>query len=537
MRFKHRALAALMALVLCLIGGATLTPLFAVPSIAETAAPELEILAAAEPDEFTAPGETQLTFELINRSGLLLEAVSLTSADGLLSEPVGSIAPGTSLNYSRTHALTAAELDAGAIEYVVACTSGSETHRYPVSIAVQKNSAEPKVEFLRQVSSSSATDGNSITVVYKIRNSGDVPINALHVTDPLGEFDVRLEVLEAGASKVFLQYVQPGADTVSSPVLTYSAEDSDDVYTKTLDDLPLLPAQGMLDAVITAGRSIFSSDTAEVVLQLTNSGSIDYTDITVYDDIYGGVIGDSISVPAGGAPVEVAHSYPIREDSAYRWRITGKTSAGDRIDFITNTANIYLDSEGGDALLTVKATTAMPKISRSGYVPIRLELTNIGSALATHVQLREETIGEIGELAVVPTGDPTVYELRREITQDVSLVFSAVYSDSFGQERIATAQPLDITIGHGGQVPETDDPRSQLFGGTATQMHNGPLFAAMLIGAFLILTTLVIALSVTARRAHVRRKSRIAAIRQRHREDMAKTAPFTPIRKKKTAKK
>lgn len=537
MRFKHRALAALMALVLCLIGGATLTPLFAVPSIAETAAPEFEILAAAEPDEFTAPGETRLTFELTNRSSSLLDTVSLASADGLISEPIGNIAPGATLSHSRVHSLTAAELDAGSIEYIVVCTSDGESHRYPVSISVRKNSAEPCVEFLRQVSSYSATDGNSITVVYKIRNSGDVPVTALHLTDPLGGFDVRLEMLEAGASKVFMQYVQPGESTVSSPVLTYSAEASQDTYTASLDDLPLLPAQGMLDAVITAGRSMFSSDTAEVVLQLTNSGSVDYTDITIFDDIYGGIIGDSIFLPAGGEPVEVAHSYPIREDSAYRWRITGKTSAGDRIDFVTNTASVYLDSEGGDALLTVQATTSMPKISRSGYVPIRIELTNIGSAMATHVHLREETIGEIGELAVIPTGDPTIYELRHEIAQDVSLVFSAVYTDRFGQERIATAQPLEITIGHGGLVPETDDLRSQLFGGAATQMHNTPLFAAMLIGACLILAALVIALSVTARRAHVRRKSRIAAIRQRRREEMAKTAPFTPLRKKRTSRK
>lgn len=537
MQFKQRALAALIALVLCLLGGATHSPLFAVSCIAETAAPELEIHVAAVPDEFISPGEAQLSFELTNRSEALLESVCLTSADGQLSEPIGEIAPGASLTWNRIHALTGAELDSGAIEYVVTCTAGGEIFSYPATAAIVKASAEPSVEFLREVSSRSATDGNSITIVYKIRNTGNVPVAAVSVTDPLGAFDVRLETLEAGASKVFIQHVQPDETTVSQPVLTYSAENSADVYTTALDALSLRPAQGMLDAVITAGRSMFSSDTAEVVLQLVNSGNLDYTDITVYDDVYGGVIEDSISVPAGGEPVEVARSYPIREDSDYRWRITGKTSAGDQIDYITNTASVYLDPADTDALLTVKATTAMPKISRSGYVPIRIELTNIGSATAARVQLREETIGEICELAVVPTGDPTVYELRHEIMQNASLVFSAVYTDRYGQERIATSQPLEITIGRGGQTPETDGRSNQLFGGIATQMHNTPLFIAMLIGSCLVLIALIAALVITSRRARVRRKSRAAAIRQRRKEDMAKTAPFTPIRKKSTAKK
>lgn len=537
MRFKHRALAALIALTLCLIFGATFTPLLAVTSIAETISPELEIHASANPDEFIAPGEVQLTFEISNHSDSLLESVSLTNSDGIAVESIDSIAPGAITSCSLAHTLTSAELDASVIEYEVVCTVGKTSFRYPVAVSIRKSSAEPKVELLRQVSSASATDGSSITIVYRVRNLGDVDITALQLIDPLGEFNAHLEVLEAGEDKVFLQYIQPSDDTVSRPVLTYSTEITEHIYTTSLDELPLRPAQGMLDAVITAGRSMFSSDTAEVVLQLTNSGSIDYTDVTVYDDVYGGVIGDCISVPAGSDPVEVSHSYPIREDSAYRWRIVGKTSTGDRIDFVTNTANVYLDSEGGDPLLTVKASTSMPKISRAGYVPVRIELSNIGSATATHVLLREETLGELVELAVVPTGDPTVYELRCNITQNASMIFSAVYADSYGQERVAASQPLEITIGHGGQAPETHDSHGPLFDGIATQVHNAPLLAAMLIGACLVLAALVIALVITTRSVRQRHKSRRDAIRQRRREDMAKTAPFTPLRKKDINKK
>lgn len=537
MRFKSRALAALVVVALCLFGSGTSMPLFAVSSVAETTAPELEIKLAADPDEFIDSGEAQLNFELTNRSNATLESVILTSSDGLNTESVGEIAPGATLTHSRVHTVTDAELASGSIEYTITCSADSLSYEYPAAASIQKLPSEPQVEFLRHISSRSAIDGNSITIVYKVCNTGYVPISNVAVTDPLGEFSAQLDILEAGADKVFLQYIQPGQDTVSAPVLTYTAETASNVYTTALDALPLQPAQGMLDASITAARSIFTSDTAEVVLQLINTGNLDYTDITVFDDMYGGIIADSIEVPAGSEPVEVERTYPIREDSAYRWRITGRTSSGDQIDFVTNTANLDLDAKEGDALLSVQATTSMPKISKSGYVPVRIELSNIGSAMASNVLLREETTGKICRLAVVPTGDPTVHELRHKVTQNTTLVFSAVYSDRFGQERVATSQPLEITIGPGGQSPETDHSGYSLFGGIATQMHNTPLFVVLLVAACLILASLIAVLIISTRRAYVRRKSQAEAIRQRRREDLAKTAPFKPIRRKQPAKK
>lgn len=542
MRLTHRALAALTALALCLLGGALPSPLFAVPAYAEEAdAPSLGILASASPDEFVSPDETELTFQLTNLTGKKLEGVCLTSPDGLLVEPIGDIEPDGTLTCSRVHALTQAELDAGEIEYIVTCVLGSEHFSYPAKAYIIKASAEPEVEFLRRVSSLYVSDSNSITITYTIRNAGNVPVSAVSVTDPLGNFDGRLEMLGVGETKVFVQHVPVIEECVSAPTLTYSTESGEDVYTAQLDSLSLHPAHGMLDAVLTAGRSMFSSDTAEVILQLTNSGNIDYLGVTVYDDVYGGVIADALSIPAGSEPVEVARSYPLREDSSYRWRIVGRTSAGDQLDFITNTDSVQLDGDGGDALLTFRASTTMPRISRSGYVPIRLELTNVGDATAVHVQIREETAGDVCELAVVPTGDPTVRELRYEISQTSTLAFSAVYTDRYGKERIASAEPIEIVIGPGGQKPETDERPSLLFGGLATQMQNSGLFMTLLIGSCAVLTVLIVVLIIASRRAHIQRKARTAARRQRIREDMARTASFKPLRlrsaKKKDAKK
>lgn len=533
MEFKHRALAALTALLLCLLGGAIPSPLFAVPALAENA-PELDISVTAVPDALTTPSEVSLLFSLVNKTDALLESVSLTSPDGLLVEPIGDMTAGAAMTYTRVHSATQEELDAGIIKYIITCVSGSDHFSYEIEAEIQKVSAKPEVEFLRRISSSYSSDTSGVTVIYRLCNVGNVPVTAVSVTDPLGSFDGRIEMLDVGKSKVFVQHISVSEATDSSPTLTYSPLDSEDVYTVLLDPLTIQPAHGMIDAALTAGRSMFASDTAEVVLQLTNGGNVDYLDVVVYDDVYGGVIADSITVPAGGEPVEVAHTYPIREDSVYRWRVTGKTSAGDQIDLITSTEHVHLDAEGSDPLLTLQASTFMPKISRKGYVPVRLELTNVGDVTAANVRVIEETCGEICELVVVPTGDPTVYEFRQEIKADATLVFSAVYADSFGKERIATAEPLTIDIGAGGQAPLTADGQiSAFFGGIPTQMNNSGLFMGMLIGSCAVLVVLIVILAVTSRRARIQRRAHAAARKQRLKEELGKTNQFQPIRLRK----
>lgn len=529
MRFKHRALAALMALMLCLTGGAASWLRFAAPVYAEETQPELEISAAASPDVFIAPGETTLTFALTNHSDGLLEGVCLTSPDGLLVEPIGDIAAGASLSYSRIHPLSQEELDSGEIRYIITCVSESEHFSYPVSAPVEKTFAEPEVEFLRSTSGLLCADGGSVTVVYRLRNVGNVPVTAITITDPLGSFDGRLESLDVGKSKTFVQHVSVTEPTDSAPVLTYSTDVESDVYTVALDGLTIEPARSMLDAYLTAGRSMFTSDTAEVILQLVNSGNVDYLDISVYDDVYGGLIADSITIPAGGEPVEVAHTYPLRGDSSYRWRVTGRTSAGEQIDLITNTETVMQDTAGGDPLLTVEAVTSMPRISRSGRVPVRLEIRNIGEIMASDVQIIDQTGSEICRLAVVPTGDPIVREFRHEILEDTVLVFSAVYADSFGKERIAASTPLEITIGPGGQAPENNEKRSFLFGGMATQIPNSGLFTVLLIASCLVLIALIVVLFITSRRARLRRKAK----KMRIKAEMGKTNRFKPVREKK----
>lgn len=530
MRIGTRLLAALFAFALAWMGGAAIAPRFAMSAQAEEAeAPALDIAATVSPEAVAGPGDVELTFTLTNRSEGTLYDVSLALADGLIAEVVGDIAAGESRTVSRTHTVAQAELDAGSIGYVVTCESeNAGLHSYSIAIEISQDGAELEVEFLRRISSAQVTVGNTATVAYRVENTGTAAVENVVVSDPGVGFEARIEGLEAGQSELFLHRTAISEDVVSEPVLSYSAAGQENVYTIRLEAVDIEAAQGRLNATLVAGVSMFDSEMVEAVLQLTNAGDVDYRDIVVYDDVYGGVIADGISLPAGGDPVEITHTYPLRGEGTYCWRITGTSAAGAQVDFITDVQTVA--AEAGEPLLALEASASLPHIRHSGYVTFTLEISNAGDGMASNVVLSEASLGELGELAVVPAGEPTRYTVRLEVGESTDYLFSATYTGADGETRIATADAVSVIVGAGGEDPEPEEPDAALAEGTPMQMGNSSLFLVLLIGSCVVLVVLIIVLLVTSRKARKARKERAAVRKQRMKEEMGKTNRFVPVR-------
>lgn len=498
--------------------------------------PELRVEAVAEPDVLIAPGEVTLSFALTNASEHPLDNVSLTSADGMNTQSLGTLEPEETRTLEILHSVSDAELDTGAVTYVATCHAGGNLYSYPVEAAINKKNVPPEIEFTRRFSNAFVAAESSVAVVYEVRNVGEVDVLALTLTDPLGGFSSQLESLEAGESRTFLQRVSLTEDTVSAPVLEYATDAGhENVYTTRLDEMMVRIAYSLLDLDFSAERSPFETSTADVVLELNNNGNVAYRNVTIYDDVYGGVIADAIEIPAGSEPVICTHTYPLRGTEEYRWRVTGETEAGERVDFITDTLSLSADEPDIPARLTLSARASMTNISRKGFVSFILQVANEGGDHAAHVQLSEETRGDIRELAVVPAGEPMVLQVKYPVYEDSEFVFSATYTDAEGIQHKIVADPVFVEISAGGTRPEPLESEKGLFGGVSVQVGNSSLFMVLLIGSIVILIVLTVILLVTSRRAKKARRERAAARKQRIKEEMGKTNRFRPV--KRTAKK
>lgn len=498
-----------------------------IPSAAaEEKAELLRISLSAQPEELVEPSEVTLTLLIENTSALDAQNVYLSSSDGLLSEPIGQISAGDKQTLSRPHSVSQAELDAGFISYIISHddphTEGNKVN-YTVSAAIHQSDLHPEAEFTRQFSTRYVPAGGSVTITYRIRNTGNVALSSLLVQDALGDFTGRIDRLEAGESRALVSRVSLNETTSSTATLSYDVEALENQsFVTALSEAPVRIAYGQIDAELSAGYSAFSTNTADVVLLLTNLGNVDYSDIRITDDIYGGVIADNMVLPSGVAdPVEVSGTYPVRGDAGFRWRITGVSEAGERIDFVTQTVTLEPKEVFYPAEVTLQAQALTPKIRRAGNVPVLIRIENPGDADVTALTLSEASLGELRSFAIIPAGGAIERSVLLSVKEDSQFSFSLRYTDGSGRERDIAAQPVSVEIAADGVTPEGAAQPFIDFSGNSIKIGGSSIFAVLLIVGCAVLLVLIIVLLVVSHRARMEKQLRIAAEKQRRKKEEA----------------
>ena len=496
--------------------------------------PALFINYTAQPAMMVAPGDISMTFLIENRSNRPVQNIYLASADGLLSEPIGQLGAGESQTLVRSHAVTQEELDAGQVVYTISHDpqeEGNEKVVYTLDVPIIKGEQQPGVAFTRQFSSQFGVKDGLMTVTYKIVNTGNVPLSALRIRDTLGDFTGRLEQLDVGETKSFISRVTLTGDDLSMPVLEYAVPTGDE-FSLSLDPAPLPIADDHLITSFYVRQAEFNDDVADAILILTNLGNVDYTDITVWDDVYGGVIADAISLPSGAHPVEIPYTYPLRGEGEYRWHITGANSAGQLLDLRTSTIVASNEPLTRSMDISLTAQTATPRINRPGQVTFDFTILNTGTLMARDARLYEVNRGDIRRLAVIPRGErePTVFSASYDVSQDAEFIFCLEYIDAQGNRQEQTTSPIAVQIAADGVDPQRlDGPGGTLKGESVKLGGNSATFIVLLVIAGAALTVMITILAVTSIRARRDRMKRMAAEKQRIKAELGRTGSFPAV--------
>ena len=491
------------------------------PVVSDTAQEGLIVDFSVSPAELVGPGDATMTFILLNQSGTDIRNIYLTSADGLLSEPIGQLAAGESHTLTRPHAVTQEELDEGCVRYIVshdAPIPGGEKITHTVSAVIHKGDARPDVDFTRQLSSRYLSPGGQLIVTYRVTNNGNVPVTAVKVQDSLGDFTGKLERLEVGGSRTFISRITVNAPVESHAILEYSISPEETV-TRELSPVSVQLSDGELNADFSVGRSVFDPYRADAVLVLTNAGNDDYEDITVLDDVYGGVIADSVSLPQNGEPAEIAFTYPVRGGGEYRWRVTGASQSGESLNFTTETLTLEDEPLSNTVDIQLNAYAETPSISRAGNVSFVLELANHGTVAARDLAVYELERGNVRRLAVLPTGDPVRFSISYEVKSDSRFIFCVNYEDAEGHARTISAEPVEVSISPSGVDPDPHSDRETAMRGGSVKLGSSSTFTVLLVVASAALVFMFTILLVTSLRA--RQDKRRRAQRRKARSDQS----------------
>ena len=502
---------------------------------AEDAGQALFIDFTAQPAMMVAPGDVTMTFLIENRSNHPVQNIYLASADGTLSEPIGQLGAGESQTLVRPHAVTQAELDKGEIVYTIShdpAEGRGDKVVYTVTAAIVKGEQQPGISFTRQFSSQFVMRDGLVTVTYKIVNTGNVPLTNLRIRDALGDFTGRQEQLGIGESKTFISRVTLGGDELSTPVLEYEVP-TGDAFSISLDPAPIHIADDHLITSFYVRQAEFDEDIADAILILTNLGNVDYTGITVMDDVYGGVIADAIDLPSGGQPVEVPYTYPLRGVGEYRWHITGTNSAGQLLDLRTSTIEASNVPDFQSVDIELSAHTDTPRINRPGRVTFDFSIVNSGTVMARDARLYEVNRGDIRRLAVIPRGEreATVFSVSYDVSTDAEFIFCLEYTDAQGQQQTETTSPIAVQIAPDGVTPQRADGTDAGLEGESVKLGgNSSTFIVLLIIAGAALTVMITILAVASIRARRERMKRVAAEKQRIKAQLGRTGSIPTVK-------
>ena len=528
-----------MICALCIFAAACCLPgeqalRFAMPvSLAEEEArSQLEIRITARPEEMVAPGDVMLSFTIENISDEPAPNVYLSSADGLLSEPVGQLAAGESQSFNRQHSVTPEELENGVISYIISHDDPDDPNgkiNYTAHAAIRRSDVQPRVEFTRRFSSLSVEENGALTITYRIRNTGNVALQDLRVQDSLGDYTGKVETLDVGQSRTLISRAVITEAEVSSAVLDYyAAGNPDERFLQTLADQEISIAGSGLSAHLSAAASPFAQGSCDLVLTLENTGDTDIRDITITDESYGGIIADSLLAPAG-QKIEFSHSCALRGDMQFTWKISGVSDSGRRITLRAD-AGVSQAPAGEELPLRLSVSTDTPRIRRSGNVDLNISIANPGGTDVHSIALLEENAGLMRSFAVIPAGGSIERSFRFEVKENAAFAFLLEYTAGNGEKQRISASPVEIVIAPDGVLPEGAKNTLIEFTGKSIKLAGSSIYAALLISGLAVLLVLIVLLLIASRRARIEKQLRIAAERQRRREELGKTSRFTPVR-------
>lgn len=500
-------------------------------AIAEEMQARLSITAAASPAQMVLPQDAVFTFLLENISGETAYDVTILFPEANGQQLVGDIDAGEVLPAEITYPVTDEDLTNGTVTFFVALSdvSGGEiVETQDVSVPLTRETERPEVEFTRQISSRYVHAGDDLTLVYQVKNTGNVPLTDLALNDPLGEFSQTLENLSVGETQTFINRVQLQESAASTPTLRFASVASGQNYTKSLSSASITLAEEAIFAQLSVDRTeVNYGESVTLTLTLTNGGNVSFSDITLSDSVLGMLENEPLSLPSGASPVVIARSCVIKSDTTFRVHVSGNTDAGTPFAVDTDPVSVSVIKTEGAADLTLSATPSARTLSEPGMVSFTLTLTNNGQSDLSRVSLKEATRGEVRLFDIIPAGAPTVKEQMYDVTENTTFQFFAEITDADGTVRTVSCDPIEITIGEGGLTPLTTPQTGfgALLYSTAFRVGDISLYPMMITAVLLLIVLLVLVFILSSRK---RRRQKSAERRKRN-ESLSKTNRFTPV--------
>ena len=401
-------------------------------------------------NRFTRPEEVTVTIKATNVSDQDMPGpVTLYYPDGIMVEEFGNptLAAGQSQTWTGTWQITENELQRGRLtfslrwyEYDSAGEIGQRGVNFAKTIIYVE--AEPSLEVNRYITPSMAREGQEVNVVYEVVNTGTVDITNVTIREnsDISKASGSILTVPAGERASYTFTVKMAKkDLTSSATITYRAGSNTGTITK--EESVIKYGDVKLTATLKADKKGgVAGDTVKFTLTLKNTGSADYSNVSVSDAVLGEIFSGT-SVPANKT-VTLEKEITITGSQSYQFVISGQDVSGASIETATERVSIVEIDPSKAISLTVEASSDREVVyALPGVVRFKVKVTNNGQ-------------NDVENVSVSSAGGVTLYQFdvikagqTREFVRDASISLGGQFRfDATVKDELEETQTFNSNI-------------------------------------------------------------------------------------------
>ena len=406
--------------------------------------------------------------------GDLPAPVTLYFPDGSKIEDFGSptLSVGKSKRWTGDWDVTQEELDAGKVTFSVrysaydgpAGDDGEPTlkaHKLNFSKDVTNLGTDPQITVKRTITPTTAQKGQEVSVTYEVTNSGDVEVTSVNIKENAGVSakSGTIASIAVGATENYTFTTTMGTKDITSAA-TISFKAGGKSYTKKVESTTIKYGEVKLSATLKADKKGGApGDTVKLTLTLKNSGTLDFTNVTVTDPILGTVF-ENQEVKAG-KDLTLEKEVTVTETQELQFTVKADESTGKGVETATGRIKITAMDPSQLIALRVEAEADRDVIyKRPGTVRFYVTVHNDSAVEVKNISVKSGDV-TLYSFASIPAGQSASFirDVDANLTDKMtSGTFRFVASCKDQLDQVLTFNSNDIVINYVEQTPAPTEP-------------------------------------------------------------------------------
>ena len=416
-------------------------------------------------NKFSKPETITVSIKVTNvGDGDMPSPVTLYYPNGKKVEEFGSptLSVGGSKSWSGKWTVTESELEAGKITFKIkysVYTDETDDNGEPRLVGKTKNfskrilysGADPEITVNRTITPTTAQKGQEVSVTYDIANVGTVDVSSVTIKEnsSISTKSGTIDSIPVGGTGSYTFTTAMGSkDLTSAATVSYKAGGK--TFTTKVESATVKFGKVDLSASLTADKKGGApGDTVKLTLKLNNSGTLDFTNVTVTDPTLGTVFsGETVKA---GETVTLEKDLTITESGALQFTVTAEDATGIGVETATGRVEIIATDPTQQIVLSIEASADRGLVYKlPGTVRFSFNVRNESTVEVTNITIRAvET--PLYSIDSIPAGGTVSFIRDTDVSMAGTYQFTASCRDQLGQTLTFTSNP--ILIGYAQPTP------------------------------------------------------------------------------------